>query len=366
MKNVIALGILVVLGVVALLVFRERPAEDKAKLDDVIKPVSLDKLDTIKIRRQEGTGDEKKEETYTLKKTGDAWRMVEPVDYAVVSSSVDSMTKALSELKIVDVISEKAANHEKFKVDDKEGVEVTALSGNETLAHLILGSSRNGFTFARVPKKDPVYRLKGSMSFFFNKAGRMLREKEILKLDMKDLKQVTFEKGEEKLTFAREGEEGSDVIKPVGVEIKNFDESKAKGVVRSLTSLNTIDFQDEPLPDEKTGLGEDAVKVVIEYTKDDKPVESTLLVGAKDEEKKKTYAKLADNQQVFLISDYTANRLKFQASDYAKTDEEVAKAKKAEEEAKARAASAPPGGPMGGPPGQFKVTPEMMKQLGQH
>ena len=357
MKNVIALGILVVLGVVALLVFREHPAEDKVKLSEVIKPVSLDKLDTIKVRRQEGTGDDKKEETYTLKKTGDTWRMVEPVDYPVVSSSVDSMTKALSELKIVDIISEKAANHEKFKVDDKEGVEVTALSGKETLAHLILGSSRNGFTFARLPKKDPVYRLKGSIAFFFNKAARMLREKEIVKFDMKDLKQVTFEK---------EGEAGSEVIKPVGVEIKNFDESKAKSVVRSPTSLNTIDFQDEPLPDEKTGLGQDAVKVVVEYTKDDKPVERTLLVGAEDEEKKKTYAKMADNNQVFLISDYTANRLKYQASDYAKTDEEVAKAKKAEEEAKNRAASSPPGGPAGGPPGGFKVTPEMMKQLSQH
>lgn len=365
MKNIIALGVLVVLGVAALLVFREKPAEDKAKLEAAIKPVSLDKLDTITVKRKDGIGDKKKDETYTLTKKGDEWRLSAPVDYAAVQSSVESMTRALNELKVVDIISEKAANHSKFKIGKEGGVEVIAQSGKETLLHMIIGSTRSGFTFARLPDKNTVYRLKGSFRFHFDKASRMLRDKKMIKAELKDVKQVTFEKGEEKLVLAVEGEDGSEVVKPVDTEIENFDESKAKGVVRSVISLNTIDFQDEPLSDEKTGLGEGAAKVVLEYTKDEKPATLTLTIGNSDEELKKTYAKVSDSDQIFLISDYTAKRLKFQAADYARTDEEMEKAKAPKD--KGKSAGPPPGmggmGGPGGPPGGFQVTPEMLKQM---
>jgi hypothetical protein len=365
MKNLIALGILVVLGVIALVVFRERPVEDKEKLADVIKPVSLDKLDTIKIKRMDGIGDKAKPESYTLKKKGDKWRMSEPVDYKVVQSTVESMTRTLSELRIVDVISEKKEKHGKFAVTDKGGIEVVALSGKDTLAHLILGNARNGFTFARLPKKDTVYRLKGSFRFNFDKAARMVREKEITKFDIKNLKKITFKKGEESLTFIKDGDENSDDIKPLDVEIPNFDESKAKGVVRSVGSLNTLDFMDEKQPDEKTGLGEGATKITIEATKDDKPYNATLLIGKEDEELKKTYAKVTRSDQLFLISSYTAKRLNFQASDYARTDEEMEKIKKRDEKAKKNAADKPAGPPGAGGPGGMQITPEMLKQMQQ-
>ncbi len=361
MKNVIALVVLVVLGVVALLVFREEPKKDKSKITEVIKSVSLDKLDTIKIRRMDGMKEKRKEESYTLKKSGDEWRLVEPINYKAVTSTVESMTTALSELKVVDVISEKAENHKKFKLDDDGGVEVTALSGKDVLAHLIVGDAKNGITFARLPKKNTVYRMKGSFRFHFDKASRMIRDKTIIKLDYDDFNQVTYETGESKLVFKKEGEKDAEVITPVDTEIDNFDESKAKTVIRSVLTLNTIDFQDEPLPEEETGLGADATKVLIEYTKDDKPASVTLLVGKQNTEKKKTYVKLADKDQIFLISDYTAKRLKFQASDYARTDEEMEKIRKRDEAAKKKENKPMPGAPGG--PQNFKVTPEMLKQM---
>ena len=141
MKNLIAIAVLVVLGVIAFVVFREKPSEENKKVVDAIKAIPLDRLDTIRIERFEGTKKDRKKEKYTLSKKGDTWRMSEPVEYPVVESTVESMTKALSELRAIDIISEKAANHTKFEVDKDKGVIVEALAGKEVLGHFIIGNA---------------------------------------------------------------------------------------------------------------------------------------------------------------------------------------------------------------------------------
>jgi hypothetical protein len=334
MKNLIALAVLAVLGVTAYLVFREPPVdEEKKKIIDAIKPIPADKVDSISIKRFEGKDKDRKEENYTIAKKGDTWRMVKPVDYAVVESMVDSMKKALGELRIIDVISEKKTSHEKFEVDKKNGVEVTVRSGKETLGHFIIGKARSGVTFARLPGKDTVYRLKGQIKYNFNRAMRLLREKTIVKVKFDDIKRVTFKTDGESLTLEKEGKDKEAKVKPVDVEIKNFDETKAKGVIRSLASLNALDFEDAEVPDDKTGLGEGATEVLLEAQKDDKPYNVTVLVGKEKEGKTQTYCKVSDNKQVFLMSNYTAKRLKSKAEDFSKSDEDVKK----EEERKKKA-----------------------------
>jgi hypothetical protein len=338
MKNLIANALLVALGIIVFLVFREPPVDEKKKeVTEAIKAIPVDKMDQITIRRLEGTGEEKKEEKYTIAKKGETWRMVKPVDYPVVENMVESMTKQLGELRVIDVISEKRSNHEKFEVDDKNGVEVTVLSGKETLGHFIIGKARNGVTFARLPGKDTVYRLKGQIKYNFDRAMRLIREKTILKLEFDGIERATFESDGEKLVMEKEGKDKEATVKPVGTKIKNFDESKAKGIFRSLGSLNALDFEDAKVPDETTGLGEGAAKVIVEATKDDKPYQVTLIVGKEKAGKNQTYVKTSDSDQIFLISNYTAKRLRSKARDFSKSDEDVKKEeerKKKEEQAK--------------------------------
>ena len=62
MKNLIALAVLVVLGVMAFLVFREPPVDpEKKKVTDAIKAIPVEKIDTITIKRLEGKDEDKKE-----------------------------------------------------------------------------------------------------------------------------------------------------------------------------------------------------------------------------------------------------------------------------------------------------------------
>jgi hypothetical protein len=341
MKNLIAIGVLVVLGIVAAITFREKPNTEKEKVKESITPVDADKVDTIKVVRQEGIGDKKEEEKYTLKKTKDTWRMVEPVDFAVVASTVESMLKALSELRVIDIISEKPESHAKFAVDDKDGVKVTAMAGNTVLLDIIIGNAKGGITFARLPGKNAVYRMKGSFKFNLDRSIKTLRDKTIVQVEMDDLDKVTFTQGNDNLTLAREGEGNDVTVKPVDQEIKDFDDKKAAGVVRSAIRLNAVGFVDDALPAETTGLDDAADKYELVGKKDDKPYTATVFLGKKMDDKAQVYARSSESDQIYLISQYTADRLRAKAANFVKEEKKDDKNKT--EASKPPAPNLPPG-----------------------
>ena len=350
MKNLIALAVLVVLGIAAFLVMREKPDTEKKKVVAAISPVDTAKLDTIKIKRLEGIKD-KAPESYILKKQGETWKMVAPLEFAVVQSTVESMVKVLGELRIIDVISEKPESHEKFEVDDKNGVTVTALQGETPLIELIIGNAKGGITFARLPGKNEVYRLRGSFKYNLDRSIKTLRDKTIVNMEMDDLDQVAFTTREGALTLKKEGE-GSDVtVKPMDAKIKNFDAQKATSVVRSAIRLNAVDFVDEKLPPETTGLDDTADTYVVTGKKDDKPYTVTIAVGKKMADKAQVYTKSSESDQIFLISNYTADRLRAKAADFVK-----------EEKKEDKAAGAKPAMPQGMPQGMPMNMPIPMKK----
>ena len=321
MKNLIAIGILVALGIAAAIAFREKPDTEKAKVVKSIQPVDVSKIDTIKVSRHEGIGDKRTPESYTLKKEGETWKMVEPVTYAVVQSTLESMTKVLGELRVIDVISEKAESHSKFNLDDENGVKVTVLNGNETLLDIIIGNANNGITFARLPGKNEVYRMKGSFKFNLDRSIKTLRDKTVVQVEIQDVDTVTFKQKEASLTLERHGLDNELTVKPVGQEIENFDAQKATSVVRSAARLNAVDFVDDGLPVETTGLDENADSFTVVGKKDDKPYTVTVYLGKKMEDKAQVYTKTSESDQVYLISNYTADRLRAKAEDFIKKEE---------------------------------------------
>ncbi len=332
MKNLIAIGVLVVLAIVAYVAFQEKPDTKKEQIKSVITPIDTDKVDTIKVTRMEGIGDKKEVESYTLKKTGETWRLVEPVDYAVVTSTVESMLKVMGEFRVIDVISEKQASHEKFAVDDKNGVKVKALAGDKTLLNIIIGNASGGVTFARLPGKTEVYRMKGSFKFSLDRSIKTLREKTIMKVEMADLDKVTFTQGETSLTLVKEGEDKEYTTKPEGQEIENFDDKKAAGVVRSAVRLNAVNFVDEKVPVETSGLDDTTDRYTVVGKKEGKPYTGTVFIGKQVEDKAQVYARSSDSDQVFLISKYTADRLRAKVADFIKEekkDDKTANAKNA-------------------------------------
>jgi len=371
-KLIIAIGVLVVLGVIALLVFRETPDEEQQAVEKVLEPVPLDRLDRIEINRHEGSGESLREEQIAFAKQGGEWRMVAPVDYAINPRSLERMEEALGELRVVDAIAENKDKHHVLEVDDELGVEVKALAGKEVLAHFIVGVTRYNMTYVRLPGKDTVYRIKGSHRPTFNKSVKNLRDKTVLQLDRDSVSKVTFANSNGELTFERvtegEGEKAEVSYRPVGVEIKNFNARKATSIAKSLTGLSARDFVDEDPGVETTGLGPDAPRVVIEAELDGKPGSFTLWLGAENEKERQTYVKTSLANQIFLVSSHQVKRFVAKADDFARTDDEVVKDEEAQKKQEEhRAAHEAAGGPlppgMGGQPGQQQIPPDIMKKI---
>ncbi|MFO8071667.1 MAG: DUF4340 domain-containing protein [Polyangia bacterium] len=375
-RNIVAVGVLVVLAVVAFLVFRETPDADKQKLDELIGPVPAGELDRIEITRHEGSGDSLREEKIVLEREGEGWRMKQPVDYAINPTSVERMTEALTGLDVVDAISENPDKHHVLEVDDELGIEVKALGAGETLAHLVVGVNRNNMTYVRLPGEDTVYRVTGSHRPTFNKSAKNLRDKKVLDLDDDSVARIEFHNEQGELVLERRGEGEEAELVPVDtdteIEIENFDQRRARSIARTLTGLSARDFADGDPSESETGLGEDAARVVFQAEKDGESLEVTVRIGKEKDRKRYLTTSLSD--QVFLVSKHMVERLVASADDFSRTDEEVAeeeeRRRKAEQARKAREAGQmppgmggqmPPG--MGGKPGGQQIPPEVMKKI---
>lgn len=363
-KNLIAIAVLLILGIVVYYNFRSEPSPEKKQAAAAIRAVPAAEVDTIRIERYDGQGEDATKETSVLKKEDAKWSLVEPVKYAAVESAVERMVDALAELKVIDIISESKANHEKFKVDEKNGVIVKALSGDRELASLIVGNARSNVTFVRLPNSDNVFRVQGYLRSTFDKSPDSLRDKTILKFNLDDVGKVTFinSAGEFAYEQKAEGESQQKEFSPIGIEVNNFDAARLKTIVRSLSHLNAREFLDERLPVDQTGLGEDADKIVIETQEEGKPIISQLLLGKEDEEKRQTYVKTAGSDQVFLVSTSMLKDFRSKADDFARTDEDLKK----EEERKAnalKAQGAPGMPPAFSAPGNQQIPPDVMRKI---
>ena len=189
------------------------------------------------------------------------------------------------------------------------------------------------------------------------------RDKTIINEEVDKVAKVTFKNAAGDLLFEFTGEGDERALMPVGTKIQNFNETKAKGVVRSLANLSAREFVDQTMPEETSGLSSTAPSAVLELANSGEANTVTLWIGNEDTAKKLTYVKSSSSDQVFAISSSTAERLLAKADDFARTDEDLKKEE--EQKAKAAEAAAKRGpGPMGmGGLGNQQIPPELMKQI---
>jgi len=346
MKRIgIALIILVVLVIAIALAYRpEKPPAETPVLPS-LKAADIQK---IEISRKDGVGKDAKVVEVTLEKKGAEWRVTRPVDYRANPQTAENMAEKLAGLTPVDVVAQSSALHQDFEITKDLAVSVKGYVGGEKKVDLLLGSMRNGHTFARLPDQDKVFRLRGSIRSDFTSPISNLRDKTMLKLPDDRIDRVTFTNENGTLALAR----GKGGWAPVGAVIKNFNYKKFESLVKSLAELSTHDFADEAVPPETSGLGDQASKVVIHVAAEPKGdagpqgpgEEHTIFIGAEKEKGADSYVRVDQNPQIFLLAKYNVIRFKPKADDYARTDEQMKK----ETEAAAKAAA----GDLMGQPGQ--------------
>jgi len=358
-KNLlIAAAVLVVLILIALFVMKEPPPEEvKAsfpviKKDEVTKvwirkPVADDSGSMVEKKKEKG---EKVEfEEVILEKEGageDAqWFLTKPVRYEAYQSYVDTMLSRLEELQIDALAAESKESYADLEIDPDQRVQVKVFKGSTQLVDFFIGGYRGGATMVRFPEDDKVYRVRGSIRYLFAKPPRDWREKRILNIENDKVVRLEFHNENGDFVFSKVEGKWVDESKP---PIADYDEKKVSGFVSTVAHLRATDFEDILKPD-AAGFGEAAATVTLHFTEETEekaeetaadapgaegsgaqeeesaagegaqpgetaPAEEktaqtkTVLTGGKKDESN-YYVMLQGNDQIFLISKYTAERL---------------------------------------------------------
>ncbi len=291
-----------ILAAVLLLRSPEKGTRSVGEAPRPIAKLTADSFDTLDVT--------KNKVTTTLKKEGDAYRIVKPVVYAADKESAKTAFDTIAKMDFDNIISDQKARHTEFELGD-DGLRVTVKKGDKVLADFRLGKSANQFTMLRVEGKDEVWAATNILKYQLDKTTTDWRDKTITNFD---------EKEAEKLQVS--GKDGAKIVltKPAPtdagaantdwqvvestVKVEPFDKSVASGMASQLASWKTNEFADSAKPEE-TGLASPELTVTVGLRNGK---QQTVLVGKKKGDDD-YYVKVADGPQIFLVKKYNIDRV---------------------------------------------------------
>ncbi len=340
--SLIALGVLAALVVVALVVFREPPAQ---KLDASFPEIAKGDVTKVWIRGpvtpENGARIDDAEppvfEELTLEREGEGdeatWKVTSPVTYPAYKAYVDTMLTRIEEMEILDVAVESKANWEPLEVDEAKAIHIKIFGGTNQLADFYVGAYKSGNTMVRLEGDERVFKVAGSIRYVFGKRLRDWREKTILDQKAENVTRIAYESTDGRLTFEKKDGEWTQVLAEGETPLANFDPKKVASLVGTPARLRAADFDDDAVLAE-AGLAPHVAKVEITVTTPGEPevkgpedvkaendagldpmdapeptVETfTILVG-KDTGDQQTFVMLEGNPQVFVVTRNVTERL---------------------------------------------------------
>ena len=345
----IALGVLAVLVIAGLALFRDPAPTDRGKSFPDVKKDSITRIwmntpESLKPDDRKAGKKPAFEEIEIVREgagEGATWKLTKPVAYPAYGSYVDTLLTRMEEIELLDVAVEDRANWEALEIDDAQAVHVKAWAGEALLVEFFIGAYKSGNTLVRLPGDDRVYKVQGSIRYVFGKASRDWRDKSMIEVDSKTVTRATFKTANGTFDFQKDGEEWQILAGEGLAAVEGFDPKKVPTFVGSASALRAADFADGADP-ATVGLNppkgevtitatipapaeaKDADEVKAEQDAGTSPMATAapsvvvhrILVGdAKDD--KYVYVMVDDGPQVFLVTKYTAERLSPTADKFA-------------------------------------------------
>jgi Domain of unknown function (DUF4340) len=296
-KNLTALLILGVLTVIAVVVLRQpekgQRVGERARPIPKLAPGSFDGLAVTKAGS-----------TTTVKKDGDKYKVVSPIQFSADENVAKQAFEAIEKLEFGDIVSDQKAKHAEFEVDDAKGVKVAVKKGDQVLTDFIIGKSVGGNTLIRLPGKDETWMGLGSFRYNFDRDTTNWRDKTITKFTQSDAEKIEVKgKGGARVIVKNDGGDKWSVVEST-MRIAKLDNTVPVGIASALSSLITNEFADDAKLSD-TGLADPATTVTVSL-KGGKT--ATVLIGKKKGDDD-YYVKTADAPQVFLVKRYNVDRL---------------------------------------------------------
>jgi hypothetical protein len=302
----------VLVGLGAYIYFGGAEKSSDPPAEKVFKSLESAKVEELLVKSESG-------DLTTLKKEGDAWKIVAPIAAAAAESDASGIANALADLSIARVVEENPGDVKEYGLDaPRVQVDFKAEGGKKT-GRLIIGSrtATGGNLYVRHDDDKRVLLVPQFHEATFNKSTFDLRDKAIVKFDRAkvDGLDVTVAGAAGKALELKKADGEWKLTTPVAAR---GDSSAAEGLVSALESAQMkAVVSAAPTPEELKKYGLDKPQVTVNAHLGS--ARATLLAGAKAADST-VYVRDASRPDVFTIEATTVDGFKKPADDYRKKD----------------------------------------------
>jgi len=254
--------------------------------DEIAKVTMRDAGQTVVLRRSDG----------------DAFRVVEPLDYAADPYGTKTLVEKLSKILFGDLVTDRADKHAEFEVDEPKATRVTVEDkAGKVRADFLVGKYQNGTTMMRPVGKNQVFQAIGSLKNVFAKDATGWRDKTILEFVREDAQRLEIGTAGGTIALAKKDEK-SWQVESSSIAIDNLDQAMATQIVSSLAALKATGFADGAGAETGLDKPDATLSVTLKGGKTHR-----VLVGALQGENR--FVRLPDGKQVFLVRKQSVERL---------------------------------------------------------
>lgn len=299
--------ILIALGAYLYFVESKRtPGSGDDDKKEKVFAVEADKIDEVTIKSASG-------DRTTVKKTGNDWQIVAPINAAPDSAEVSGVTSNLSTLEIQRVVEENAPDLKEYGLAEPR-IEVSFKADGKQHALQIGDKTPVGTDlYARLPDQKRVFLISSYLESSFNKNTFELRDKAALKLDRDKVDSLEIVTAERQLRFAKADGEWRMSQPATG----RTDSTAVESLIGRLGTAQMKSIAaPEPADLKQYGLETPAATVRIGSGSS----QAVLLVGGKAPEEGNVYAKDQSRPAVFTLESSLVDELKKEAGDFRQKD----------------------------------------------
>jgi hypothetical protein len=308
LRSFLALFVILI-GLGAYLYFVESkrtPGSDSDDDREKVFAVEADKIDEVTIKSASG-------DRTTLKKTGEDWQIVSPINAIPDSAEMSGITSNLSTLEIQRVVDENASELKEFGLAEPR-IEVTFSAGG-TPQTLQIGDKTpvGSDLYAKLRDQKKVFLIASYLESSFNKGTFDLRDKAALKLDRDKVDSIEIVTADRQLRFQKADGEWRMTQPAAGrtdyTAVESLVGRLGTAQMKSIAAAEGADLKqyglEQPQATVRIGTGSS---------------QAVLLVGGKAGEEGNVYAKDQSRPAVFTLESSLLDELKKDASEFRQKD----------------------------------------------
>jgi hypothetical protein len=220
----------------------KKPAASTDTKQKAFSGVTADAIEELQIKAADG-------ETSRVQKTGDQWKLADPVNADADGNEVSSVTTSLASLDINRVVDENPSNLKEYGLDPPR-VEVSfRAKGQKDFKKLLVGerTPTGNDLYAKLPNEKRVFLVNSFNDSTFNKNTFALREKKILKIDREKVDGLEVSEGTNSFQFTKSGTDWK-IVKPIMAraefgQLEGIVERLSTAQMQALTADSTDDLK---------------------------------------------------------------------------------------------------------------------------